>query len=240
MIPNRKNDISIKEDSQVQSGIKIKLLREHLGLTQKQFSNKTSIPLSTIGKIESGHSNVGMSVLTKIISIIEFEKFALWLIKDDLEVLPDEIDSLDGMKSGGFTISIPFYDIEASAGHGALVESDQYEKLITFSPDYIRNEIGVNPNNVFLMLARGDSMYPTIKDGAMIMVEKDLEHLNDGIFVLRLNNALLVKRLNILPTGTIKVLSDNKMYEPYEIDAKLLEADNVEVLGRVVWSGQRM
>jgi phage repressor protein C with HTH and peptisase S24 domain len=35
-------------------------------------------------------------------------------------------------------------------------------------------------------------------------------------------------------------LSDNKMYEPYEIDAKLLEADNVEVLGRVVWSGQRM
>jgi phage repressor protein C with HTH and peptisase S24 domain len=155
-----------------------------------------------------------------------------WLLKGVQNETPPNVN--------GQLVTIPFYDVEASAGHGALVESDQYEKLITFSPDYIRNEIGVNPNNVFLMLARGDSMYPTIKDGAMIMVEKDLEHLNDGIFVLRLNNALLVKRLNILPTGTIKVLSDNKMYEPYEIDAKLLEADNVEVLGRVVWSGQRM
>lgn len=146
----------------------------------------------------------------------------------------------DYKKENNKGVQIPFYDVEASAGHGTLVINDQYEKLLRINSDFIRDEIGVNPNNVFLMLARGDSMYPTIKDGAMIMIEKDIDHLTDGIYVMRHETALIVKRLHLLPTGTIKVLSDNKVYEPYEIDRSVLEADSLTILGRVVWSGQRM
>jgi phage repressor protein C with HTH and peptisase S24 domain len=90
------------------------------------------------------------------------------------------------------------------------------------------------------LLVEGDSMYPTLKNGAMIMVNRNLNGLSDGIYVMRHDHNLLVKRLQLLPDGIIKVKSDNKMYEPWEINKKHLNGTDIELIGRVVWSGQRM
>jgi len=135
---------------------------------------------------------------------------------------------------------LPFYEVSASAGPGELIECEQESSAISFAPEWLRNDLHVNPNEVFLMLAKGDSMQPTIKDGAMIMVEKFTGSLADGVYVMRHENNLLVKRLHVFPTGVIKVQSDNSIYEPYELTKEQLEASNLEILGRVVWSGQRM
>jgi len=135
---------------------------------------------------------------------------------------------------------LPFYEVSASAGPGELIECEQESSAISFAPEWLRNDLHVNPNEVFLMLAKGDSMQPTIKDGAMIMVEKFTGSLADGVYVMRHENNLLVKRLHVLPTGVIKVQSDNVIYEPYELTKEQLDQSNLEILGRVVWSGQRM
>lgn len=137
-------------------------------------------------------------------------------------------------------ISLPFYKVSASAGDGTLVESEEQTRLISFEPEWLNKEIGVNPNDVFLMLVEGDSMYPTLKNGAMIMVNRNLNGLSDGIYVMRHDHNLLVKRLQLLPDGIIKVKSDNNMYEPWEINKKHLNGTDIELIGRVVWSGQRM
>jgi len=137
-------------------------------------------------------------------------------------------------------INLPFYKVSASAGDGSLVESEEQTHLISFEPEWLNKEIGVNPNDVFLMLVDGDSMYPTLKNGAMIMVNRNLNGVSDGIYVMRYENNLLVKRLQSLPGGIIKVKSDNNMYEPWEINKKHLNGTDIELIGRVVWSGQRM
>jgi phage repressor protein C with HTH and peptisase S24 domain len=49
-----------------------------------------------------------------------------------------------------------------------------------------------------------------------------------------------VKRLQMLPNGIIKVKSDNTLYEPWEINKENLDGTDIEIIGRVVWSGQRM
>ena len=90
------------------------------------------------------------------------------------------------------------------------------------------------------MLIEGDSIYPTLKNGAMIMVNRSLNGLRDGIYVMRHDHNLLVKRLQLLPDGIIKVKSDNNMYEPWEINKKHLNGTDIELIGRAVWSGQRM
>ncbi len=72
-------------------------------------------------------------------------------------------------------------------------------------------------------------MYPTLKNG-----------LSDGIYVMRHDNNVLVKRLQMLPGGGIKVKSDSNMYEPWEINKEDLNGTDIELIGRVVWSGQRM
>ena len=38
----------------------------------------------------------------------------------------------------------------------------------------------------------------------------------------------------------IKVKSDNSLYEPWEINKESLDGTDIEIIGRVVWSGQRM
>ena len=74
----------------------------------------------------------------------------------------------------------------------------------------------------------------------MIMVDRQLNGMSDGIYVLRHENSLLVKRLQMLPGGIIKVKSDNSMYEAWEIKKSQLNGVDLELIGRVVWTGQRM
>ena len=58
------------------------------------------------------------------------------------------------------------------------------------------------------------------------------EYKNDGIYVLGIEDALFVKRLQYLP-GKIRVKSDNTMYESFEINPNI---DNVKIIGNVVYT----
>ena len=221
---------------------KIKLLRSSLGLTQKDFALELSIPLSTLKKIESGISN-GLSAVEQILCNEKFVYLANWFFDQNNIESPLSKESSESELKKTLSlnhINLPFYEVKASAGDGTLVESEDQTHLISFEPEWLNKEIGVNPNDVFLMLVDGDSMYPTLKNGAMIMVNRNLNGVSDGIYVMRYENNLLVKRLQSLPGGIIKVKSDNNMYEPWEINKKHLNGTDIELIGRVVWSGQRM
>jgi len=48
----------------------------------------------------------------------------------------------------------------------------------------------------------------------MIMVNKHFDGLCYGVYVIRHNHSLLMKRLQLLPNRIIKVTSENTIYEP--------------------------
>jgi len=238
-------------------GKQIKTLRTNLGITQKKFSEMTGIALSTLTKIESNHSNAGLPVIDKIISLPQFEMYTLWLMKnvdapENGQFTPSEHSSMESHNvvsiNGNSTlkslndqhIQLPFYEVSASAGVGLLAEVEERPRTISFEPYWLRNEIGVCPNNVFLMMVEGDSMQPTLKNGSMIMVNRDVDNLSDGIYVMRYDENLLVKRLQMLPGGIIRVKSDNSMYDPWEITKSQLDGIELALIGRVVWTGQKM
>ena len=129
--------------------------------------------------------------------------------------------------------------MEVSAGHGALVERDEESTEIVFSEKFISKSIGVNPNEVFLMPVRGDSMAPTLKNQALVMVHKVDEFSGDGVYVFRFDGQLMVKRLQFMPK-VIKVVSDNPTYENWELLKDDLKNEDFQIIGEVVWSGQRM
>lgn len=146
-------------------------------------------------------------------------------------------------KSGSLTpkgyLDLKFYDIEVSAGHGALIEKEEESQAMVFSEKFIRQELGFNPNNIFLMPVRGDSMSPTLKNQSIVMVNRVDGFSTDGIYVFRFDGRLMVKRLQFLPNG-IKVVSDNPSYEPWELSKEDVHRADFEIIGEVVWSGQRM
>ncbi|UTV27513.1 LexA family transcriptional regulator [Photobacterium atrarenae] len=136
-------------------------------------------------------------------------------------------------------VSLDFYEVAVSAGHGALVVSEEKSSDIVFSEAFIHNEIGVNPNNIFLMPVKGDSMYPTLKNGCLVMVNRVDQFTGDGIYVFRFDGQLMVKRLQFSKHG-LNVTSDNTSYKPWELSKEEIMSSDFEVIGEVVWSGQRM
>lgn len=159
-------------------------------------------------------------------------------IPEDIFLKAKEIAKTGSISPKGY-LELKFFDIEVSAGHGALVEKEEESSAMVFSERFIRQELGFNPNNIFLMPVRGDSMAPTLKNQSIVMVNRVDGFSTDGVYVFRYDSRLMVKRLQFLPNG-IKVVSDNVAYEPWELSREDIKGADFEIIGEVVWSGQRM
>ncbi|RED16124.1 peptidase S24-like protein [Parasphingopyxis lamellibrachiae] len=145
----------------------------------------------------------------------------------------------DGWRPGRDMVAIRQFAVNASAGPGALADDEQELSQIVFPARWLRKLAGGDPAELSIITVFGDSMEPTLSDGDEILVSRGdgAERLRDGIYVLRDDNALIVKRIAMNPANrrfTIK--SDNAGYPDWP-DCDL---DSVEVIGRVVWAGRRL
>lgn len=159
-------------------------------------------------------------------------------IPEDIFIKAKQIAEKGSVPPRGY-LELKFYDVEVSAGHGALVEKVEESSSMVFSENYLRQDLGFNPNNIFLMPVRGDSMNPTLKNQSIVMVNRVDCFSTDGVYVFRYDSRLMVKRIQFLPKG-IKVVSDNPAYEPWELTKDDIKSADFEIIGEVVWSGQRM
>ncbi|HET9640057.1 MAG TPA: S24 family peptidase [Allosphingosinicella sp.] len=142
-------------------------------------------------------------------------------------------NSTDGM------IKVPRLDVGASAGPGAINETEAAISHIAFDPKWLRQLCKGGTNHLSFIRVQGDSMSPTLADGDDILVDgaDGADRLRDGIYVLRRDDALMVKRLAINPfdsRATIK--SDNPAYPEW----KDCELATLAIIGRVVWAGRRL
>lgn len=152
-------------------------------------------------------------------------------------------DQLGGSKDNSFAespgaesgwVDVPRLDARASAGPGALAGAERVTGALRFSARWLRG-LGLNPGALSAIAVSGDSMEPTLRDGDEILVDCTPGPLRDGIHVVRLEDVLLVKRLETGRAGRLALLSDNPAYRTIECDA-----GEVAVIGRVVWKGGRL
>ncbi|BBD99049.1 peptidase S24 [Sphingobium amiense] len=135
-------------------------------------------------------------------------------------------------------VAVPRLALGASAGVGSLDDDERAAGALAFDAGWLRH-MGVRPQRVSIIRVDGESMAPTLNDGDDIMVDHDdaADRLRDGIYVLRLDGVLMVKRVAMGPLrGRFSVLSDNAHYPDWaDIDPEL-----VDIVGRVVWTGRRL
>lgn len=134
-------------------------------------------------------------------------------------------------------VAVPRLDIAASAGGGGFAGGEAPVAHFGFDRDWLR-QLGVRAGALSLLRVRGDSMAPTLDDGDDILIDGDDagERLRDGIYVLRRDGSLLVKRLARGGGGMVAILSDNPAY-PDEGGVALNE---LALIGRVVWTGRKL
>lgn len=126
--------------------------------------------------------------------------------------------------------------VRAVAGAGESLETDDHiDGYYAFRDDFFRKN-GIHPKKCAMLLVRGDSMEPLIRDGDFILVDQGDNDPQDGlIYLLGVAGALMVKRLFRLPTGW-RLYSENRSYSPIDLQGD--ELDSFRVFGRVRWFGR--
>lgn len=117
------------------------------------------------------------------------------------------------------TVSIPHYDVIASAGLGIENGDPPPKKRNYFRRDWWHRHVGVPAEECFSLDLGGDSMSPRITPNHTPIVHRVVENemLIDGVYVFRLDGAVFIKLLQRIPGRGLIARSENPSYTPWEI-----------------------
>ncbi len=130
-------------------------------------------------------------------------------------------------------LAVPRLPLDASAGPGAYGAEEISLDAFRFSKRWLR-EMGLEGADLSAIRVEGDSMEPLLRSGDEIFVDRN-KRSGEGVFVVRIGDALHVKQVHASAPARIKLISANDAYAPIE-----LAREEVEVIGRVVWKGGRV
>lgn len=133
---------------------------------------------------------------------------------------------------------VPVYDVAAGAGHGAIIDLEEMVFSMAFPDNYLKKLTKSKPENLAIIGVKGDSMLPTLLDDDVVLLDMEKRNLNyDGLFVLRFDDALHVKRIGRATSeGHVTILSDNRdLYPSFE-----RRIDTIEAVGKVLWYGRKV
>jgi phage repressor protein C with HTH and peptisase S24 domain len=136
-------------------------------------------------------------------------------------------------------VSVKRHPVSVSAGPGAIVTEELGKPYFAFDERWLKALTPSAPGKLSIVRVEGDSMAPTLNAGDDILVDLGdaAERLRDGIYVLRIDDAVVVKRLALNPMGRrATIQSDNPAYPDWP-DCGL---DEIKCIGRVIWSGRRI
>lgn len=125
-------------------------------------------------------------------------------------------------------VRLPFIRIPIPAGFPSPA-ADYVETRID-----LQKELIAHPSFTFFAYAEGDSMFPEIRDGDLMVVDRKVEQPDGSIVLAAVNNEFCVKRLYRWPDGSIELRSDNPRFESIHLPSEF-EGD-FEIFGRVIWS----
>lgn len=97
-------------------------------------------------------------------------------------------------------------------------------------------ERGIQPVNLIYTRMPDDSMSPTVRPGAVIVIDTTTDALRgDGLYAFHYGNAMPIKRLQLKFDGGLWIRSDNPAYRDEELSKD--EAANLNILGKAIWAG---
>ena len=200
-----------------------------IGETQEGLAEKLNVTQGSIAHWLSGRRKPDTDIVASILKAVGIKEIIM-----NSNGYMEERSSQPSYDKNNFFIEV--LNITASAGTGYL-NSDVMEviKLIEYDSEQAKILFnGINENNLKVINIAGDSMQGTFESGDSIYVDISQKEFNgDGIYVFSFGRSLYVKRLQIIKDKLV-VISDNKMYERWEIHEH--ELDQLYVHGKVMLS----
>ncbi|MEO0869591.1 MAG: LexA family transcriptional regulator [Cyanobacteria bacterium J06642_11] len=116
-----------------------------------------------------------------------------------------------------------------------------YKETLAFEADWLKTQFPNSFENLLLTQVKDESMEPTLYIGDLILVDtniRDLDAIDHGVYLLKLVDHLLIKRLHYRVNNTLQVLSDNPAYERFSIELSD-KPSGLSIMGKVVWVGHK-
>ena len=137
-------------------------------------------------------------------------------------------------------VSVPEIDVRAVAEAGAWNEEVEETKAAWLLADpLIRHELRAKPEDLRMITVDGDSMEPLLSSGDRILIDVSQRvPVPPGLFVIWDGMGLVAKRIEHVPHSEppkVVIKSVNPEYASYEHPA-----DEVRLVGRVLWVAQRL
>lgn len=230
-------------------GKALKNYRESSKITLAEMAAMLGVSTTTVVNYETGKRTPDIDFLIDF-SEATGEDFIYWLglrvagsessgaaaAKARLDALSATYNSFVVQPDKSF-VSLPLYDIkDAANASSASIQGLVTDEMLQFSTAWIKRELNASPSDLFLILVDDESMEPTLRPGDTILLDRRATKPDrEGVYILQMNGVPLVKRLQILPGGIVKVVSDNPTYETFTIRMADINKQDFGILGRVVW-----
>lgn len=213
-------------------GTRLAELRQSLGWSQEQMAERLGIAPRTYQGYERDETEPKFQILRPL---AELGGDPTWLVTGATSA---EAMSVQARSRITAMVELPLYEAAFSAGKGRLPPDNEKKQLVSFPEEWVRKVTGRNPRNLIMASAEGDSMEPTITDGDELLIDITDQRLADGkVYALSVNGGLLVKRIQRSARGGLRLVSDNKNYDPEEISPD--DPSEIQVIGQVIWWGHR-
>lgn len=139
-------------------------------------------------------------------------------------------------------VHVPLHEASLAAGDGAHNDAEDIIDHLAFRRSWL-TRIGVSASSAVLARAAGDSMSATIHNGDMLLIDSSKceppqlprspkDNRPAPIYAVLDDGAARVKRIELVPGGTLALLSDNTAFAP-----EFRPVASVSIIGRVMWWG---
>jgi phage repressor protein C with HTH and peptisase S24 domain len=141
------------------------------------------------------------------------------------------------MQSDDDTVEILSVDLSFSMGPGTSIDDYIEETPVRFGMSFLRAITRSPFERLRLARGVGDSMFPTLVGGDVVLIDTTQRMLNkqDGVYAISIYGAAAIKRLRTIGPQRIMVKSDNPRVDDQEVDA-----EDLIIAGRVIWFGREL
>ncbi|MDE3023725.1 MAG: S24 family peptidase [Pseudomonadota bacterium] len=136
-------------------------------------------------------------------------------------------------------VSVPTLETRAGMGGGGFGDEDMLNGPTMLPERLIRTELRGEPTDFVVMEVEGQSMQPTLESGDQVLVDRRKKNpSNGGLFALWDGFGIVVKWVERVANSnppSLRIASENKVFQPYEI-----LAEEANIIGRIVWYARKL
>ena len=230
-------------------GRRLRAARLAQGLSQEGLARVTMNTRELISQVENGRCALSATKLFTAAEQLKVSMDYLFGLTDDptpaqelslgLKTSAAHIRDLKQMQEEGAPRDAADYvgvsEVTTAAGTGATVDTERVTGRMKFPRAWL-NRHGLRAPECRIIRVAGESMEPTLADGCAVLVNRASRRRRDNrIFVIRVEDELIVKRAAKDPAAGWQLVSDNPNKTAWPTRPWPREAN---VVGEVKWAGR--